>query len=100
MSESLPYTLLLKVPFETQAQAIIARNALSPDPILKEDELKVQYSNNDNILECKFSGISDRVIRVAISNVIDNIKTIIECMDEFDGKKDHVFEIEEESFNN
>ena len=84
---SLPYTLELNIPFETFNQAAIAKNTLSPDPILRSDELTIDYATDSNNLKVKFSGVSDRVIRVAISNMIDNIKTIIECMDEFDGKK-------------
>ena len=82
-----PYTLELNIPFETFNQAVIAKNTLSPDPILRSDELTIDYATDSNNLKVKFSGVSDRVIRVAISNMIDNIKTIIECMDEFDGKK-------------
>lgn len=89
--ESLPYQLTLRIPFINANQAQIASNTLSPDPILKGNELKVQYNAEENILVCLFSGVSDRVIRVAISNVIDNIKTIIECMDEFDGKENVKF---------
>ncbi|KAK6453583.1 transcription factor Pcc1-domain-containing protein [Scheffersomyces xylosifermentans] len=92
--EELPYKLTLKVPFETARQALIASQTLSPDPILKGNELDVTYDAEDTTLLLKFSGISDRVIRVAISNVIDNLKTIVECIDEFDGKKDVLFEEE------
>ncbi|CAX42447.1 component of the EKC/KEOPS complex, putative [Candida dubliniensis CD36] len=92
---SLPYTIELNIPFETSNQAEIAKNTLSPDPILRSDELTIDYATDSNNLKVKFSGVSDRVIRVAISNMIDNIKTIIECMDEFDGKKDHSFELQD-----
>ncbi|EEQ44900.1 conserved hypothetical protein [Candida albicans WO-1] len=92
---SLPYTLELNIPFETFNQAAIAKNTLSPDPILRSDELTIDYATDSNNLKAKFSGVSDRVIRVAISNMIDNIKTIIECMDEFDGKKDQLFELQD-----
>ncbi|ODV77186.1 transcription factor Pcc1 [Suhomyces tanzawaensis NRRL Y-17324] len=92
MATSLPYTLNLSIPFESARQAEIACKTLSPDPILKVNELNVKYSHDSNTLTCAFSGVSDRVIRVAVSNVIDNIKTIIECMDEFDGKEDELFQ--------
>lgn len=88
---SLDHSLTLNIPFQTEEQAGIACKALSPDPILKANELVVNYSTEDKSLVVAFSGASDRVIRVAISNVIDNLKTIIECLDEFDGKEDFLF---------
>ncbi|CAH2354619.1 EKC/KEOPS complex subunit Pcc1p [[Candida] railenensis] len=91
MSETLNHKLVLRIPFETNKQSEIACNSLNPDPILKSRELDVEFEIDKNTLVCKFSGTSDRVIRVAISNVIDNIKTIIECMDEFDEKKEVIF---------
>lgn len=84
----LPYKITLNIPFETQRQAQIASKTLSPDPILKANELSVLYATDSTSLICSFSGVSDRVIRVAVSSVIDNIKTIIECMDEFDGREE------------
>ncbi|KAL6449926.1 PCC1 EKC/KEOPS complex subunit PCC1 [Candida maltosa Xu316] len=94
---SLSYKLDLNIPFENGKQAEIAKNALSPDPLLRADELTVDYSipPDSNVLTISFAGVSDRVIRVAISNLIDNLKTIIECMDEFDGKKDVIFEVQD-----
>lgn len=92
MSQTLDHKLTLRIPFETKKQAEIACNTLNPDPILKSQELDVEFETDSSSLVCKFAGTSDRVIRVAISNVIDNIKTIIECMDEFDQKKDVLFE--------
>lgn len=89
---SLPYQIRLDVPFENERQATIAQKTLSPDPILRASELQVSYTNDGNHLICEFHGLSDRIIRVAVSSVIDNIKTIIECMDEFDGKEDQLFE--------
>lgn len=83
----LPYKITLNIPFETERQANIASKTLSPDPILKANELNVRYTTESNTLLCEFTGVSDRVIRVAVSSVIDNIKTIIECMDEFDGRE-------------
>ncbi|KAI5950178.1 PCC1 [Candida jiufengensis] len=91
--------LTLNIPFETSRQAQIAQNTLLPDPVLKSDELKIEYTTNENVLNIKFSGISDRVIRVSISNVLDNIKTIVECMDEFDGKEDEEGDIDNNRMN-
>lgn len=88
---SLDHCLTLNIPFQTGKQADIACRSLSPDPILKANELTVKYSTEENRLVVVFSGGSDRTIRVAISNVIDNLKTIIECFDEFDGQEDVLF---------
>lgn len=88
---TLTHTLEINIPFETSSQAMIAKNTLSPDPILKNDELTVDYQVNGSNLLCTFHGVSDRVIRVAISNVLDNIKTIVECIEEFEGKQDQIF---------
>ncbi|KAI5960773.1 PCC1 [Candida pseudojiufengensis] len=91
--------LTLNIPFETSRQAEIAKNTLIPDPVLKSDELKIEYHTSVNNLLVTISGISDRVIRVSISNVLDNIKTIVECMDQFDGKEDSEWEIDENKMN-
>lgn len=91
--------LTLNIPFQTSHQANIARNSQRPDPVLKTSELKIDYEVQDNVLLCKFSGISDRVIRVSISNVLDNLKTVVECIDEFEGKKDSLWEIDEVQMN-
>ncbi|EEQ41619.1 Transcription factor Pcc1 family protein [Clavispora lusitaniae] len=88
----LDHKLTLTIPFETPKQAAIAQRAISVDPVLKKDEISVSYHAQDTRLICEFCGVSDRVIRVAISNAIDNIKTIIECMDEFDGEEGTLFE--------
>ncbi|EGW35606.1 uncharacterized protein SPAPADRAFT_58825 [Spathaspora passalidarum NRRL Y-27907] len=99
MTDKLPYKVTLSIPFETHEQATIAKNTLSPDPIVKSvDEFNIEYEINDNILQILFSGASNRIIRVTISNTIDNLKTILECIDEFEGKQDHLFEIDGEKF--
>ncbi|CDK25164.1 unnamed protein product [Kuraishia capsulata CBS 1993] len=82
------HTLAFSVPFETARQAQIAQRALDPDPILKPSELSVEYSTEDTFLKIDFKGRSDRVIRVAANNVLENLKTVVECMDEFEGQKD------------
>lgn len=89
--ETLTHRLEINIPFESSTQATVAKNTLSPDPILKKDELTVDYQVDGSSLICSFNGVSDRVIRVAISNVLDNIKTIVECFEEFEGKQDQVF---------
>ncbi|GMF06185.1 unnamed protein product [[Candida] boidinii] len=77
------HTLTFKIPFENEKQASIACKTLSPDPILKPTELNVNYSNIENNLIIKFNGVSDRVIRVAANNVMENLKTVVECFEEF-----------------
>lgn len=90
-SPSFEYKLSLDIPFENSRQASIARDTLLPDPILKADMLNVTFSVDGFRLRCDFEGVDDRVLRVAVSNTIDNIKTIIECMDQFDGQEDTLF---------
>lgn len=80
----LPYSVTLTVPFPTEKQAVIAKRSLEPDPILKANELAVEYVADNSSLICKFTGVNDRALRVAISSVIDNLKTVVECMDEFE----------------
>lgn len=87
----LDHIVTVDVPFETQKQAEIAQRTMSVDPVLKKDEISVTYSVEQNVLQCRFAGVSDRVIRVAISNALDNIKTVVETFDEFDGQKETVF---------
>ncbi|ODV87778.1 hypothetical protein CANARDRAFT_5093 [[Candida] arabinofermentans NRRL YB-2248] len=78
------HTLEFKVPFLNSKQATIACKSLNPDPILKPNELEVSYVNENEVLIIKFTGSSDRVIRVAANNVIENLKTVIECFEVFD----------------
>lgn len=87
----LSHRVSISIPFENEKQALIACNSLSPDLILRTTELNVSCRSSDRNLVCGFSGVSDRVIRVAISSVIDNLKTVIECIDEFEGKEDVTF---------
>lgn len=87
----LDHQIVIDIPFETPRQAEIAQKTISVDPVLKKDEISVEYEAHGNSLKCTFAGVSDRVIRVAISNAIDNIRTIIECMDEFDGQERRLF---------
>lgn len=84
-------SLTITIPFETEKQAEIAQSLLSPDPILKVNELHAEYNAKGTKLVCSFVGVSDRVLRAAVTNTLDNIKTIIECFDEFEGKEDVLF---------
>lgn len=72
----------LEIPFQTAAQANIAKQVLLPDPILKPQDFQVDYTATDNVLVVGFQSIDDRVLRVGVSSVIDSIKTIIETIDE------------------
>ncbi|QPG76320.1 hypothetical protein FOA43_003706 [Brettanomyces nanus] len=81
---TLTYKLEFSIPFQNESQSTIARNSLSPDPILKPDELNVTFSSKANVLNILFEGSSDKVIRVAANNVIENLKTVIECIEVFD----------------
>ncbi|KAM9938583.1 hypothetical protein OXX80_001926 [Metschnikowia pulcherrima] len=88
---TLDHIVTLRIPFENNRQAQIARNAIAVDPVLKKDEISVDFTASNDTLVAPFAGVSDRVIRVAVSNLIDYVKTIIETIDEFDGEKDTVF---------
>lgn len=79
---SLDHSLKLEIPFQTAAQANIAKQVLLPDPILKPQDFQVDYTATDNVLVVGFQSIDDRVLRVGVSSVIDSIKTIIETIDE------------------
>lgn len=72
----------LEIPLVTARQAQIAVQVLKPDPILRPEDFKVEYTSEDNLLRVKFLSVDDRVLRVGVSSVIDSIKTIIEAMDE------------------
>ncbi|GEQ72641.1 hypothetical protein JCM33374_g6328 [Metschnikowia sp. JCM 33374] len=89
---NLDHIVTINIPFETAKQAKIARDTISVDPVLKKDEISVDFSTEGAALIARFAGVSDRVIRVAVSNSIDNIKTIIETIDEFDGEKETIFQ--------
>ncbi|KAG7714335.1 hypothetical protein KL949_004505 [Ogataea haglerorum] len=64
--------------------ARIAQGSLQPDPTLKPSELQAAYTVDDNVLTITFDGVSERVIRVAANNTIENLKTVIECLEEFE----------------
>jgi EKC/KEOPS complex subunit PCC1/LAGE3 len=56
--------------------------------VLKQDQSRIEYSisNNDinSILHIKVFGIDDRIVRVTVNNLLENLKTVIECFEEFD----------------
>lgn len=71
------------IPFESERQSTIAANSLSPDPMLRPEELTVDYHTDGPQLHITFEGASDRIIRVAANNVMENLKTVIECFEDF-----------------
>lgn len=72
---------VVTVPFESLRQAEVARNTLRPDPILKPSELVVEYAVEGLRLVVAFNGASDRVLRVAVSSTLENLKTVVECFE-------------------
>lgn len=76
----------IKIPFQTPEQSQIAKRTLEPDPILRPSDISVKYSTDNEIFIAKFEAVSDRVLRVAISSVLESLKTVIETIDEFEGK--------------
>lgn len=55
---------------------------------MKPSDISVQYSTEGEIFIAKFEALSDRVLRVAVSSVLESLKTVIETIDEFEGKFD------------
>lgn len=88
---ALDHVITLQIPFEHGSHASIAQKAISADPVLNKDDIAVRFSATGRVLNCFFAGASDRVLRVAVSNCIDNLKTIIETIDEFDGQRQTIF---------
>ncbi|ESX01854.1 hypothetical protein HPODL_05114 [Ogataea parapolymorpha DL-1] len=80
------HRLSYRIPFCSAKQARIAQGSLQPDPTLKPSELQAVYTVDDNVLTITFDGVSERVIRVAANNTIENLKTVIECLEEFEIK--------------
>lgn len=76
----------IKIPFQSAEQSLIAKRTLEPDPILRPSDISVEYSTDNEVLIAKFEAVSDRVLRVAISSVLESLKTVIETMDEFEGR--------------
>lgn len=74
----------LNIPFESNKQASIAEKTLSPDPILKPGQSQITYSVHDSTLHINVQAIDDRVVRVTVNNLLENLKTVIECFEEFD----------------
>lgn len=59
---------------------------MEPDPILKPEELEALFEVDNNVLKIILRSSSDRMIRIIANNFMDNIKTVIECLENFDPK--------------
>lgn len=57
---------------------------MEPDPILKPEELEALFEVDKNVLKIILRSSSDRMIRIIANNFMDNIKTVIECLENFD----------------
>lgn len=74
----------LNIPFQCAKYAIIAQKSLFPDPVLKAGQSKIEYSiTNDSILHIKVFGIDDRIVRVTVNNLLESLKTVVECFEQF-----------------
>ncbi|AWU74745.1 uncharacterized protein C5L36_0B00120 [Pichia kudriavzevii] len=78
-----PVSVQVNIPFGSIEQARIARDALRPDPVLKSDQSSLEYSVQDSQLNISVRGVDDRIVRVSVNNVLENLKTIIECFEVF-----------------
>ncbi|KAH3669350.1 hypothetical protein OGAPHI_001471 [Ogataea philodendri] len=84
MSKRVDQLKVLEIPFESAQQAKIAQDSLNPDSTLKPDQVQTSFSVSENVLQIVFDGVSERAIRVAANNTIENLKTVLECMEEFE----------------
>ncbi|CAH2451147.1 EKC/KEOPS complex subunit [Komagataella phaffii CBS 7435] len=86
---TLDYKLDLNIPLESLQHVEYVKNSLSPDPVLKPTEIQVDFYSSKELLSddialiIKFQGQSDRILRVAVNNMIENLKTCIECLEVF-----------------
>lgn len=60
-----------------------AARTLAADPVLRPNEVKVTTGAEDGNLRVEIAGVSVRAIRVAANNVIESLKTIVECLEVF-----------------
>ena len=81
----------LSIPFQNRQQALIAEQSLSPDPVLKPDQSRIEYSVSDgdangdsSLLRIDVHGMDDRIVRVTANNLLESLKTVIECLEEFE----------------
>lgn len=69
----------LNIPFQNRQQALIAEQSLSPDPVLKPDQSKIEYSVSDDeangdssLLRIDVRGMDDRIVRVTANNLLES----------------------------
>lgn len=79
----------LDIPFQSRQQALVAEQALRPDPVLKPDQSRIEYSvcgseDCGGVLRIDVQGVDDRVVRVTANNVLESLKTVVECLEEFE----------------
>ncbi|AOW07514.1 CTAG/Pcc1 family [Yarrowia lipolytica] len=78
------YTLDVEIPFPNDRQAQIVCTTISQDKPLKADELSHELTTKGSSLLIHFAAASNRSLRVGVNNMMDNIGTAIECLDELD----------------
>lgn len=74
----------MNIPFETAKQVNIAQQTLSADPVLKPDQSRISYVNKNTSLDITVEANDDRTVRVTVNNLLENLKTVIECFEQFD----------------
>lgn len=74
----------MEIPFPTERQAVIVKTTIAQDKALKEDELSHVASTKGSTLLIHFAAASNRSLRVGVNNMMDNIGTAIECLDELE----------------
>lgn len=69
---------------QSARQADISKRVMEADPILKENEISVDYKTDNTMLTVDFAASSDRILRTVVNSTIESLKSVIECFDEFD----------------
>jgi EKC/KEOPS complex subunit PCC1/LAGE3 len=74
----------VRIPFETERQALIAKQTIEPDPELRSQDLQKTLNVDGTQLVASFAASTDRNLRVAVNAFMDNINLVAECLDELD----------------
>lgn len=77
----------VRIPFENDKQAHVARETLNPDPELRAQELRKTLTVEDSQLVARFEASTDRNLRVAVNSFMDNVNLVVECIDELSPEK-------------
>ncbi|ORY84454.1 CTAG/Pcc1 family [Protomyces lactucae-debilis] len=75
-------TILVRVPFPTEALAQIACRSLSPDAEVKPDQVSKTVSVEGRDLLCRFQCTSARTSRVSLNAFFDSLEVVVRTMDE------------------